>query len=116
MIASRGGSVTYVGEHPIAPRWATNSHLGWRAVGILGRPRVTSVRLTRNGESSLVACDAVLLAADERPVRNVEGAIADDADRVLYIQDVPAGTFAETVELAAAAARRSRRAPAQEAA
>jgi thioredoxin reductase len=114
MITSRGGSVTYVGEDPIAPRWATHSRCGSRAVAIVGRSRVTSLRLTHDGEPALIRCDAVLLAADPRPVRNVDGAIADDADGLLYVQDIPAETFTETVELAAAAARRSRVARARE--
>jgi hypothetical protein len=47
----------------------------------------------------------VLLAADPRPVRNVEGAVADDAPGVVYLQDVPAAGFAETVRAAGALAR-----------
>jgi hypothetical protein len=108
MIASGGGSVTYVGTGPTAPDWATSSRLGWRPEAILGRPRATALRVTRERESTLIVCDAVILAADPRPVRNVEGAIADSADDVLYVQDLRAGTFTETMELAAAAVRRSR--------
>jgi hypothetical protein len=74
-------------------------------VSIVGRDHVTGLRIERNGKSDLVACDAVLLAAGARPVRNIDGAIADDADGVVYLQDVPASTFEETVRRAAAFAR-----------
>ena len=56
---------------------------------------------TLRTDQGLLPCDAVLLAADPRPVRNVEGAITDDAEGVTYVQDVPVRSFAETVRAAA---------------
>jgi glycine/D-amino acid oxidase-like deaminating enzyme len=72
-----------------------------RAVAVAGRARVSGLRTDRG----VVPCDAVLLAADPRPVRNVDGAIAEDAPGVVYVQDVPAGGFAATVRAAAALVR-----------
>lgn len=53
---------------------------------ILGRPRVERIIIDCAGETTEVACDAAILAADDRAVRNVAGAISDDAAGVTYIQ------------------------------
>jgi hypothetical protein len=63
---------------------------------VLGRQRVTAVRT----DSETIECDAVLLADAPRPVRNIEGAIADDATDVIYLQDLATHSFNETVEKA----------------
>ena len=72
-------------------------------VSVVGRDHVSALRIERNGTSELIACDAVLLAAEPGPVRNVDGAIADDADGVAYLQDVGGSTFEATAQAAAAA-------------
>jgi glycine/D-amino acid oxidase-like deaminating enzyme len=85
LVIAGGGTVTWVA----------------RALAVVGRARVSGLRT----DQGLVPCDAVLLAADPRPVRNVEGAIADDAPGVVFVQDVPAAGFAATVQAAAALVR-----------
>lgn len=82
------------------PAWADRSYPDWRAVAVHGHPRVASLVIARAGETATLACDAVLLAAGPRPVRNVEGAIADDAPGVVYLQDLGAETFEATARLA----------------
>ena len=109
MIALAGGEIAYVGDGPTAPKWATSAHLGWRAAAIVGRDHVSAVRIERDGSSQLIACDAVLLAADPRPVRNVEGAIAENAEDVMYLQEIDASTFTETVRVAGSIVQRVHR-------
>jgi hypothetical protein len=92
LIAAGGGSVTTV------------LSLNWSAAIVIGRGHVTGLRIERPDRSELLPCDALLLAGDPRPVRNVDGAIADDAENVVFLQDVAAATFEETVEVAAARA------------
>ena len=69
-----------------------------------GRHRVAALEIERAGERASLACDAVVLAARPRPVRNVEGAIADDAPGVVYLQGLDAPTFEDTARLAGALA------------
>lgn len=88
MVEAGGGTVAWVAG-------------GSRALAVAGRERVSGLHI----DGALLPCDAVLLAADPRPVRNVDGAIADDAPGVVYLQDVGAPEFADTVRAAAALAR-----------
>ncbi|WP_051791493.1 hypothetical protein [Amycolatopsis jejuensis] len=55
-----------------------------------GRVRVQVLHVTENGVSRAIPGDAVILAADPRPVRNVEGALDEAAPGVTYVQ--PGGT------------------------
>ena len=107
LIRAGGGSVTAVGGAAGGPPWADRAFPGWRAVAVTGRPRVASLRIERAGETRELAGDAVILAARPRPVRNVEGAIADDAPGVVFLQDIGAPTFEATARAAAALAERS---------
>lgn len=100
LIVAGGGAVLPVGHDP---RRAADGEVP--VVSIVGRERVSGLRVERNGTSELIACDAVLLAADARPVRNVDGAIADDAEGVAYLQDLPGCTFEQTARRAQALAR-----------
>jgi hypothetical protein len=102
MIEGGGGAVTRVAGVPTTeavppPPTAASP----RAIAVVGRERVTALRV----DGELLPCDAVLLAAGPRPVRNVDGAIADDAPGVVFVQDVRAADFAGTVRAAAALAR-----------
>jgi glycine/D-amino acid oxidase-like deaminating enzyme len=96
LIAAGGGTVVRVDHDAASPP---------PALSIVGRDHVSALRIERNGTGELVPCDAVLLATDDRPVRNVEGAIADDADAVVYLQDLPGPTFDQTARDAQARAR-----------
>jgi hypothetical protein len=63
---------------------------GWRPALIEGQGRVSGLVVARDGLSEIIACDALILAGCIRPMRNVEGAIFDDAvrDCVLFAQCV----------------------------
>ena len=103
LVRAAGGTVAVVG---CEPAWADRAWPGWRAAAVAGAPRVTALRIERDGATETLACDVVLLAAQPRPVRNVEGAIADDAAGVVYLQDIAAATFEATAQAAAAVVQR----------
>jgi hypothetical protein len=55
--------------------WADERHDWPDQLRIAGRDRVSQLQLhTRAGDELDIACDAVIVAADPRPNRNVEGA------------------------------------------
>jgi hypothetical protein len=89
LVAAAGGTVTTL-------------HDGWRGAEVVGRGHVTGLRTGRE----LVGCDALLLAAGARPVRTIEGAVADDAGGVVFLQDLAAASFADTLDAAATRVRR----------
>jgi NADPH-dependent 2,4-dienoyl-CoA reductase/sulfur reductase-like enzyme len=75
---------------------------GWTPVAVSGRGRVSALTLERDGQQLVLDCDAVILAASPRPLRNVDGAIFEPAAGVTYVQPAAdAGTW----EQAASAAR-----------
>ena len=75
---------------------------GWTPVAVAGRGRVSVLTLEKSGQQIVLDCDAVILAASPRPLRNVDGAIFEPAAGVTYVQpDADAGTW----EQAASAAR-----------
>jgi NADPH-dependent 2,4-dienoyl-CoA reductase/sulfur reductase-like enzyme len=75
---------------------------GWTPVAVAGRGRVSALTLERSGQQLVLDCDAVILAASPRPLRNVDGAIFEPAAGVTYVQ--PAAETG-TWEQAASAAR-----------
>jgi len=75
---------------------------GWTPVAVSGRGRVSGLTLERAGQQLVLDCDAVILAASPRPLRNVDGAIFEPAAGVTYVQ--PAADTG-TWEQAASAAR-----------
>jgi hypothetical protein len=61
-------------------------------LSILGRQRITGVRLQRSTTDVTVNCDALILSGDARPNRNVIGALIESDDNVVFHQPVrPAG-------------------------
>jgi hypothetical protein len=59
---------------------------GWRLTHVVGYPRVAGVEAAaENGRSQTLACDALILADQLIPMRNVDGAICPSA-RVVYAQ------------------------------
>lgn len=74
-----------------APSWARESWPAWTVATVCGEPRVESVILTRSADDGAdeldVECDALILAAQPRPIRNIEGAISADAAGVTYLND-----------------------------
>jgi len=74
---------------------------GWTPVSVSGRGRVGALTLERAGQQHVLDCDAVILAASARPLRNVDGAIFEPAPGVTFVQ--PAAETASWEEVASAA-------------
>jgi hypothetical protein len=55
-------------------------------LSVVGRERITAVRLRRSTGDITVGCDALVLAADPRPNRNVTGALTEGDDNVVFHQ------------------------------
>ncbi len=97
LLTSRG-PVTLVGDDPGADSGAMqDSHLhqpslvrrwpGHRATRVSGTSRVDRVELEgASGHRQVVHCDCVVVAGELRPLRNVDGAVADDAVSVHFVQ------------------------------
>lgn len=70
----------------------------YRATRLGGTSRVSSVDLaSAQGVPVVVRCDCVVTAGELRPLRNVDGAVADSAADVSFIQPVEAHLDAEQV-------------------
>jgi hypothetical protein len=74
---------------------------GWRPIAVEGRGRIAETLLERDGRRMRLACDALVLAGGERPLRNVDGAVLEPAPGVAYVQ--PFGPRMGAAEVAAAA-------------
>lgn len=72
---------------------------------VVGRTRVTALRCHTAGTSSDIACDAIVLAADPRPNRSIEGALSEGASGVTFHQPTAPEGFDQRVEAARSAAR-----------
>jgi len=70
---------------------------GYRPVQVHGFDRVNRVTVTDGQSTHEIACDAVVLAGDLRPLRNVDGAIRDGAARTSFIQPTRIGMDARAV-------------------
>lgn len=82
-LADGAGAVRVGAEDPTdrgSRAWA-----GWRPVAVRGRDRVEELVVGRGDDERVLPCDCVILAADQRPLRNVDGAIVDAAD-VIFAQ------------------------------
>lgn len=67
------------------PDYADEWWPGWTAERTLGRGRVSGLIVTRAGHRERIACDALVLADQPRPLRNVEGAISG-GENVVFVQ------------------------------
>lgn len=61
------------------------SFLGWRPVEARGAGRVSELIVSKDGVQQRLLCDAVILAGQVKPLRNVDGAIRE-GDSVTFIQ------------------------------
>jgi hypothetical protein len=77
---------------------------GWRPAEVEGRSRVQALVVERDGVRHRIRCDAVVLAADARPLRNVDGAVLDGAPAVTFVQPVAERATHEWVATRASAA------------
>jgi NADPH-dependent 2,4-dienoyl-CoA reductase/sulfur reductase-like enzyme len=102
-IAGQRSHITVVTREPGDVAFGRDALIsGWTPVAVSGRGRVSGLTLERAGQQLVLDCDAVILAASPRPLRNVDGAIFESASGVTYVQPAAdAGTW----EQAASAAR-----------
>jgi hypothetical protein len=56
---------------------AVDVYDGWRLASVHGQPRVGHVVVARDGQTLRIPADAVILAQDRRPMRNIENAVRD---------------------------------------
>jgi hypothetical protein len=70
------------------PSWADECHARPSVLSVVGRDRVSGLRLQSPTGEVTVPCDAVILAADPRPNRNIEGALLDGSDGVTFLQPI----------------------------
>ena len=83
-----------------------DERFGWPArLSVVGRDRVTHLRLHTSRAPIDVRCDAVVLAADPRPNRNIEGALAEGAPAVTFHQPLRPYGARQRYELAVRSAR-----------
>lgn len=85
--------------------WADEHHDRPAGLTISGGSRVEGVRLRNPTGDVTIACDAVVLAADPRPNRNVEGALLEGSTGVTFLQDVAPTGFPDRFLAGRAAAR-----------
>ena len=57
-------------------------------LSVVGRQRITGVRLQRSTGDVTVSCDALILSGDPRPNRNVAGALTEGDANVVFHQPV----------------------------
>ena len=83
-----------------------DERFGWPArLSVVGHDRVTHLRLHTSGTPIDVRCDAVVLAADPRPDRNIEGALAEGAPAATFHQPLRPYGARQRYELAVQSAR-----------
>jgi NADPH-dependent 2,4-dienoyl-CoA reductase/sulfur reductase-like enzyme len=75
----------------------------WTPRAVEGDGRVAGLVLGRGDQRYRLACDAVILAHDTRPLRNVDGAVRDGAAGVRFVQPVAETATAASVVAAARA-------------
>jgi hypothetical protein len=61
---------------------------GWTPTRVLGTGRVSALLLESEGVEYRMSCDAVVLAAAARPLRNVDGAVLDSSEDVTFVQPI----------------------------
>lgn len=64
---------------------------GYHPIEVHGLDRVQRVVISNDQSLRQIACDALILAGDLRPLRNVDGAIRDNASRASFIQPTEPG-------------------------
>jgi hypothetical protein len=87
------------------PPWADEVATQAGQIAIVGRDRVSAVRVRAREHWADIPCDGVVLAADPKPNRNVAGALRDDSPGVAFVQAVGPASVAEHGEIGRRAAR-----------
>jgi Pyridine nucleotide-disulphide oxidoreductase len=100
-----GTTVVGISTGPAPFAWADETLANVTAVEVIGRARVTAVKvLTAPGARREIPCEAVILAADPRPNRNVLGALNGTDPGVTFVQPTTGATVADRAELGRLAA------------
>ena len=99
----QGAAVSVVLEEGAARRFGDRHWEGWRLHDVHGAARVGAVVLARDGLRQRISCDAVVLGARLKPLRNVDGAVFEGQD-VSYVQPVAEIMTIDQVEQQARAA------------
>ena len=84
LVHGLGGSIAVTATHK--PDWADEAVDCNGSLEIIGREHVRSARVHTPAGVQEVDCDALILAGDPRPTRNVEGALQEGDPRVTFVQ------------------------------
>jgi NADPH-dependent 2,4-dienoyl-CoA reductase/sulfur reductase-like enzyme len=87
------------------PPWADEVTTQAGRIVIVGRDRVSAVRVRAPQRWAVIPCDGVVLAAGPTPNRNVAGALRDDSQGVAFVQPDEPGSVAEHSEIGRRTAR-----------
>ena len=80
-------SVIPMSEPASRPPYADAWWPRWKPVSLHGRGRVREILLACDGQREKLLCDAVILAAQMRPMRNIDGAIFENmSEAVTFVQ------------------------------
>jgi NADPH-dependent 2,4-dienoyl-CoA reductase/sulfur reductase-like enzyme len=96
-VQRQGAPMSVVLDQGEEARFGDQTWCGWRLLEIHGAARVSHVLLARNGFRQRIACDAIVLGARLKPLRNVDGAVFQGPN-VIYLQPVAEVTTARRVE------------------
>jgi hypothetical protein len=100
-----GSTIVAITRGGDTPAWADEVTTAATQITIVGRDRVSGVRVRANQHWADIACDGVILAADPQPNRNVTGALHDDSPGVTFIQPIGPASVAERSKIGRTAAR-----------
>ena len=105
-IAGHACEITVVSPAGDVPSFRHDALIsGWSPAREDGRGRVAELILERLGVEHRLSCDAVILAASQRPLRNVDGAVLETSQDVTFIQPmIELAAPARTAQEARAAA------------
>jgi hypothetical protein len=95
LMAKQGCKITLLpfNETKLRPDFADEWWPDWEPISVHGKGRISEVILTRGGLQERLLCDAFILTARMRPIRNIEGAIYENnSEPVTFIQLVGAMT------------------------
>ncbi|MEI6230388.1 MAG: NAD-binding protein [Actinomycetes bacterium] len=85
-VGKLGGRVTAVSVDSSGTKTADKSITNAHSFRAVGRSRIEYLDFVADGLPERLACDALILAGDPRPNRNVEGALIEPASGVVFVQ------------------------------
>ncbi|HUA03314.1 MAG TPA: FAD-dependent oxidoreductase [Solirubrobacteraceae bacterium] len=97
----RTRAITVTLPNEPAPALAPGSgdrYAGWTPTVVSGKGRVGEVLIEREGATQRILCDALVLGARLRPLRNVDGAIEDNPSTT-FIQHIAEHATIDEVEM-----------------